>query len=96
MDSHTGFPYYACLRPRATKVYYGITHYQTNPTQTNPTLTDYLIVAQDAARVLLYERDGEGWRFAEIAGLGKSVFLPSVDATLALADVYALIELDVR
>lgn len=64
--------------------------------QTIPTLTDYLLVAQDAARVMLYTRDGDGWHFRETSGLVKSVTLPSVDVALALADIYALMEWDKR
>ena len=61
--------------------------------QTIPTLTDYLLVAQDEARVLLYTRHEDHWDFRDISGLSRSVHLPSVETTLALTDIYALIEL---
>lgn len=61
--------------------------------QTIPSLTDYLIVAQDEARVLLYTRQGDHWEFRDITGLSSTVHLPSVETTLALTDIYALIEL---
>lgn len=61
--------------------------------QTIPTLTDYLLVAQDEARVLLYTRRDDYWEFRDITGLDKTVHLPSVETTLALSDIYALIEL---
>ena len=62
--------------------------------QTILTLTDYLLVAQDEARVLLHSRAGDHWETRLVSGLDGAVFLPSVGVTLALADVYALIELD--
>ncbi len=60
--------------------------------QTIPTLTDYLLVAQDAARIMLYTRDGDGGHFRETSGLEKSVTLHSVDVSVALLDIYALME----
>jgi Uma2 family endonuclease len=61
--------------------------------QTIPTLTDYLLVVPDTARVLLYTRKGDSWDFRDVSGLQGAVHLPSVETTLALADIYALIEL---
>ena len=60
--------------------------------QTIPSLTDYLLVAQDEARVLLYTRRDDYWEFRVLTGLGSTVSLPSVEVTLALSDIYALIE----
>jgi len=60
--------------------------------QTVPTLTDYLLVAQDEARIELYTRDEDHWRYRIITGLDSTVYLPSVETTLALSDIYALIE----
>lgn len=60
--------------------------------QTVPTLTDYLLVAQDEARIELDTRDDDHWRYWVITGLGSTVYLPSVETTLALSDIYALIE----
>ena len=61
--------------------------------QTIPTLTDYLLVAQDEARVQLYTRHDDHWDYRDISGLTSAVHLPSVETTLALSDIYALIEL---
>ncbi len=61
--------------------------------QTLPSLTDYLLVAQDEARVLLYTRHGDLWHSRAITGLGSTVYLLSVDVTLTLADIYTLVEL---
>ena len=61
--------------------------------QTIPTLTDYLLVSQDEARVILYTRHEDHWHYRDITGLSSVVHLPSVETTLALTDIYALIEL---
>ena len=61
--------------------------------QSIPTLTDYLMVAQDEARVMLYTRHEDHWHYRDVTGLTSTVHLPSVETTLALSDVYALIEL---
>ncbi len=60
--------------------------------QTIPALADYLLVAQDTARVILHSRAGDHWETRIVSGTGSSVWLPSVDVALALSDVYALIE----
>ena len=61
--------------------------------QTIPTLTDYLLVAQDEARVMLYTRYEDHWDCRVVTALSSAIHLPSVETTLALADVYALVEL---
>ena len=61
--------------------------------QTIPSLTDYLLVSQDEARALLYTRAGDLWQPCEVTGRVVEIYLPSVEMTLALSDVYALIDL---
>ena len=61
--------------------------------QTIPALTDYLLVAQDEVRVQLYTRHEDHWHYRDISGLSSTVHLPSVETTLDLSDIYALIEL---
>jgi len=61
--------------------------------QTIPNLTDYLLVAQDEVRVELYTRHDDHWHYRDISGLTSAAHLPSVETTLALSDIYALIEL---
>ena len=60
--------------------------------QTISSLQDYMLVEQDRARILLFTRDNSHWEMREVKGLEGTVHLPSVDVTLALGDVYALIE----
>jgi len=44
--------------------------------QTIATLADYLLVAQDEARILHYSLNGDYWDFRTITGLTSSVYLP--------------------
>ena len=63
--------------------------------RTIPTLADYLLVSVDEPRVFHYSLRGDHWEFREASGLDAAVTLPSIETTLALADIYALIEFDV-
>ncbi len=59
-------------------------------------LQEYLLVEQEEPRVMLYtKRDGD-WEMREAWGLDGSIYLSCVDVTLALADVYVLIEFDTK
>lgn len=56
---------------------------------------EYLLIAQDEAKVQHYLRDTSGkWIYTLIAGLDKTLELPSIGCTLALADVYEQINLE--
>ena len=55
-------------------------------------LTNYLLMAQDEARVMRYTRHDDHWHYQTVVGLESSIHLPSVDVTLALTEIYALIE----
>ena len=59
--------------------------------QTIAALTDYLLVEQSRARVLLFTRRDSLWEMQEFKGLEAVAALPSVEVELALADVYASI-----
>ena len=43
---------------------------------------------------MLYTRRPDFWEMRVISGLTQSVYLPSVDVTLSLADMYVLVEFD--
>lgn len=63
--------------------------------RTLDSLQEYVLVAQDtplAEHCIRQENDV--WRFAAASGLDASLHLPSVDCTLTLSEVYALIEWD--
>jgi len=56
-------------------------------------LQDYVLVAQDKARVECFSRgDDETWVLSQADGLAASIRLPSVDLTLKLAEIYEQIE----
>ncbi len=56
--------------------------------KTIPSLQDYVLIAQHHPLVEHFRRDGENWIHASAATLDTSVYLPSIDCTLALSDIY--------
>jgi Uma2 family endonuclease len=55
-----------------------------------PSLREYVLVSQDAYHIEHYVRqDDDQWLFSDAVGEAASLELPSIDCTLALADVYA-------
>lgn len=60
--------------------------------RTIPTFTDYLLLSQHEARAELYTRRDGYWEYRAFTGLAETITLPSVEVTLALTDVYALVE----
>ncbi len=62
--------------------------------QTIPTLQHYLLVTTDRARVELYTREGGGWRLEVWEGLEAELPLPALGVTLAVADLYALVDFE--
>lgn len=60
-------------------------------------LQEYVLVAQDSARVERYLRQADGqWLFSDTAGLEASVDLISIGCTLLLADIYNKVTFDVE
>jgi Uma2 family endonuclease len=54
-----------------------------------PSLREYVLIAQDSARVDYFVRLDDGvWQLTDIRGLDATLTLTSVNATLALADIY--------
>lgn len=60
--------------------------------QTVPALQHYLILTANRARVEIYTREASGWHFEAWEGLESQIALPALGVTLALADIYALVE----
>ncbi|MBI2948023.1 MAG: Uma2 family endonuclease [Verrucomicrobia bacterium] len=55
-----------------------------------PSLLEYLLVSQKEARIEQFSRGKEGsWVLRDAAGLEASLFLPSLEVTLALSDIFA-------
>lgn len=62
--------------------------------RTLESLSDYLLIAQDIARIEHFARQADGaWLFAERSGLDAAVVIRSIECQLSLADVYDKIEL---
>lgn len=51
-------------------------------------LRDYVLIAQDAARVEHYARSEDGWNLNVLLGLAASFKLSGVSVTVALVDLY--------
>jgi Uma2 family endonuclease len=54
-----------------------------------PSLREYLLVAQDEPRVELYTRgEDSAWTYKLAAGADATLFLATIDCSVALADIY--------
>ncbi len=54
-----------------------------------PSLTDYLLIAQDDARIERYQRQADDrWLLSDTLGLNSQVELAALDCTLVLAQIY--------
>lgn len=54
-----------------------------------PSLREYVLVAQDSPMIEHYIRQDDGtWPWSAVEGMGETITLPTVDCTLALAEVY--------
>lgn len=60
--------------------------------QTLESLTDYLLVAQDEAKIEHYARQTEGWLLTRAKGLDDVLPLPSIGCELRLTEVYEQVE----
>jgi len=57
------------------------------------TLRDYVLIAQDEARIERFARQESGlWQLSEATGLAAEVALPSIGCVLRLAEVYEVVE----
>lgn len=57
------------------------------------TLQDYVLVSSASPQIELFQRQPDGfWLYSAVTGLDATIQLPSIDCTLALADVYDRIE----
>lgn len=65
--------------------------------RTLESLQEYVLIAQDEARVerFLRQNNGKGeWLYAAAVGLEATLTLPSIGCTLALTDVYAKVDFE--
>jgi Uma2 family endonuclease len=57
--------------------------------RTIESLKEYILISQDEARIERYLRQSSGeWLYTDLVGLDAILELPSIQCTLALADVY--------
>jgi Uma2 family endonuclease len=62
-----------------------------------PSLMAYVLIAQDRAKVEVYERVGDGfWRLSEAGGLEGTIALECLEITLSLGEIYEGVEFDVE
>jgi Uma2 family endonuclease len=59
-----------------------------------PTLREYVLVSQHEARIEIFRRDQEDWKFADAVGIEATIPLTSVNCVLPLVEVYQGVELD--
>lgn len=60
--------------------------------RTLESLTDYLLVAQDEAKIEHFTRHQEGWLLTVAKGLDGALPLPSIDCELRLSELYEWVE----
>jgi Uma2 family endonuclease len=54
-----------------------------------PSFREYVLIAQDKPLIEHYVRQDNGtWSWSAVEGLEESIYLPTIDCTLALAEVY--------
>jgi Uma2 family endonuclease len=58
-----------------------------------PSFREYLLIAQHRPHITHYVKSDNGkWDYEETNDVGSSIYLPTIDCTLALADVYRDVE----
>ncbi|MCW5852004.1 MAG: Uma2 family endonuclease [Anaerolineae bacterium] len=58
-----------------------------------PSLKDYVLVAQHRPSLELYSRQADNtWQYSDVRGLHSHLYIPSIDCTLALAEVYQRVQ----
>ncbi len=57
-----------------------------------PSVAEYWVVASDVAEVTQFVRTGDAWRIGRVAGLDAVIRCETLGLDVALADVYALVE----
>jgi Uma2 family endonuclease len=62
--------------------------------RTLDSLQEYLLVSQESVRIEHYVRQGNQWILTDAASLDAALTLPSINCTLALADVYEKVTLE--
>lgn len=58
-----------------------------------PTLREYVLVAQDKARVERFTRQGDDWLLTDLIDMNSTLRLASIGCELPLSEIYAKVEL---
>lgn len=58
-----------------------------------PSFREYLLIAQDEARITQFVKQADEWKYGVVAGLDAKLYLPSIDCILALNEVYQDVKL---
>ncbi|MGH9855793.1 MAG: Uma2 family endonuclease [Blastocatellia bacterium] len=60
-----------------------------------PSLLEYLLIAQHRPHITQYvKQDDRSWSYTEVNDLGDTLYLPSVEVTLRLCEVYQDVEFE--
>src|SRR5262249_33932501 len=60
-----------------------------------PSLREYLLIAQHRPHITQYVKQSDrSWGYTEVNDLGDTLYLPSVDVTLRLSEVYQDVEFE--
>jgi len=63
--------------------------------RTIPSLQEYVLVSQDSYAIEHYVRHtGDTWLFSETFGEDSTIYFPTIDCTLRLADIYSQVEFE--
>jgi Uma2 family endonuclease len=58
---------------------------------------EYLLISQDEARIIQFVKQDDGeWKADVVMGLDNKIYLPTIDCTLTLSDVYQDVKLKVE
>ncbi|MDQ2805528.1 MAG: Uma2 family endonuclease, partial [Chloroflexota bacterium] len=57
-----------------------------------PSLTDYVLVAQDEARVEHFQRQGDSWLLTAFTALDETLHLAAIESNLPLRLIYGNVE----
>lgn len=62
-----------------------------------PSVQVYMLISQDEARIEAFSRfETDKWLYSSTSGLDARIELPSINCTLALADVYEQVNFDIE
>lgn len=81
------------LSPTTAQIDY---EYKLAEYQKIPSLQEFLIISQERPRIEVWirQKERDTWLYMDRRGLDSELYLPSIDCTLALSDVYERVDFD--